>query len=109
MERMEREVVTIQKMIGLYCKSEHGTGELCSECAELDAYAQFRLSKCPFQEKKPACQKCKIHCYKPDMKEKVKVVMRKTGPKMLLHHPYLASMHVIDTFREAPKLPRRKR
>jgi len=105
---MERERKTISLMIDMYCKSEHEREELCDECRKLKDYAFFRLSKCPFQEQKPACQNCKIHCYKPDMKEFVKKVMRKSGPKMMWKHPYLAAMHVYDMFFEAPELPSKK-
>lgn len=109
MDRMTRERETISLMIDMYCKTEHKQNTLCEECHKLKEYAFFRLSKCPFQEKKPACQNCKIHCYKPDMKVQVKEVMKKSGPKMIVKNPYFALMHVIDTFRKAPDLPRRNR
>ncbi|MGN1385003.1 MAG: nitrous oxide-stimulated promoter family protein [Bacillus sp. (in: firmicutes)] len=109
MNRMKRERQTISLMISLYCKSEHKQNELCEECQKLKDYAFFRLEKCPFQEKKPACQNCKIHCYKPDMRQQVKEVMRKSGPKVLVHNPYYAIMHLIDNFRKAPDLPKRNR
>ncbi len=109
MDRMTRERKTISLMIEMYCQSEHKQESLCEQCQELKDYAFFRLSKCPFQEKKPACQNCKIHCYKPDMKEQVKLVMRKSGPKMLWKNPYFAIMHLVDTFKKAPDLPKRTR
>ncbi len=109
MDRMTRERQTINLMINMYCKSEHKQYVLCDKCQQLKDYAFFRLEKCPFQEKKPACQNCKIHCYKPDMREHVKQVMSKTGPKVILHNPYFAIMHIIDTFRKAPDLPKRQR
>ena len=31
----------------------------------------LRLDKCPFKEKKSTCGKCKVHCYRPDMREKI--------------------------------------
>ena len=34
------------------------------------------------------------------MKEKVKKIMRYSGPRMLLHHPGLAMHHVIDGFKK---------
>jgi len=95
--RIKREKKTIDAMIHLYCRKHHGTSdELCPECAELYDYAMLRLSKCPFQENKPTCGKCLVHCYKPDMKTKVTTVMRYSGPRMLLHHPLLALHHVFD-------------
>ncbi|MFA5365171.1 MAG: nitrous oxide-stimulated promoter family protein [Candidatus Bathyarchaeia archaeon] len=95
--RILREKKTVTAMIHLYCSKHHKTGgELCPECQELQEYAMLRLSKCPFQEHKPTCGKCLVHCYKPDMKETVTKVMRYSGPRMLLHHPVLALHHVFD-------------
>jgi len=102
--RIKREKKTIDAMMKLYCRKHHGTdGDLCPECRELHDYAMLRLSKCPFQENKSTCGKCLVHCYKPDMKEKVSKVMRYSGPRMLLYHPLLALHHVIDG-RKKPEL-----
>ncbi len=106
--RMAREKKTIKFMTGIYCKAHHEThGELCPECAEFLTYAHMRLDKCPFQEKKSTCGKCLVHCYRPDMKEKVRKVMRYSGPRMLLHHPGLALHHVWDGRTKPPKLERK--
>ena len=103
--RIKREKKTIEAMVRYYCKKKHGTkGELCPECTEFMAYAMMRLDKCPFQEKKSTCGKCLIHCYRPDMKEKVKIIMRYSGPRMLLYHPGLALHHVWDGRRKPPTL-----
>ena len=56
-----------------------------------------------FQENKITCGRCRIHCYKPDMKEKVKTIMRYSGPRMLWHHPVLALHHAIDGFKSPDK------
>jgi len=37
------------------------------------------------------------------MKEKVKKVMRYSGPRMLLHHPVLALHHAVDGFKSPDK------
>lgn len=101
--RMLRESKTIEAMIRLYCRDHHGRqGELCPECSELWDYALARLDRCPFQENKPTCAKCPVHCYQPDMREKVRVVMRYAGPRMLRRHPALAVLHLIDGFRKTP-------
>ena len=108
--RIVREYVTIEKMAYIFCHEVHGTakGALCLECQELVAYAGERLRHCPFQENKPTCAKCTVHCYKPAMREKVRSVMRTAGPKMLFHHPYLAIMHlVVDSRRKPPLLDRK--
>jgi len=105
MKRMEHEIQTVRKMIGIYCRGHHGSGKaLCEECRELSAYAEQRAEKCPFGEEKPACSRCPIHCYKPRMKEKIGRVMRFSGPKMIYRHPILALRHLIAT-RKVPTVP----
>ena len=99
-----------EPMVHIYCKNKHGIeSELCSECSELFEYAKMRLDKCPFQEKKSTCAKCLVHCYQPEMREKVKQVMRYAGPRMLLHHPVLAIHHVIDGRKKPEKLTKKTR
>ncbi|MCL4560315.1 MAG: nitrous oxide-stimulated promoter family protein [Chloroflexi bacterium] len=90
-------------MIGIYCRELHGTGEgLCVECQQLQDYAMARLAHCPFQESKPTCAKCLVHCYKTEMRDRIKVVMRYAGPPMLREHPGLAVRHLIDGWRKPP-------
>ena len=54
---------------------------------------------------KPTCRLCPIHCYKREMKERMRQVMRYAGPRMLLYHPLIALRHL---WREclAPNRPR---
>ena len=94
--RIKLEQKTINKMINIYCRRVHkSSGKLCEECNRLNEYALERLHYCPFQEDKPVCSECTIHCYKSDMREKVREVMRYSGPRMIYKHPYLAIMHLI--------------
>ncbi len=103
--KREREKKLVSQMIALYCTKQHHTkGELCAECAELDAYARDRSEKCPFMEMKTFCSNCKVHCYKPDMREKIRAVMRFSGPRMLLYHPAIAIRHMIETKKEKKRL-----
>lgn len=95
--RIEREKITIHRMIRLYCRHHHHPeGNLCTDCNELLFYALARIEKCIFGEDKPVCSECKVHCYKKDKREKVRIVMRFAGPRMLFRHPLLAVMHMID-------------
>jgi hypothetical protein len=108
--RLRREWRTIQAMIAITCRHRHGGGRraLCAECQALHDYAELRLTRCPFGETKPTCGNCKVHCYKPEMRERVRQVMRFAGPKMLARHPYLALMHLlVDDRRPAPEKPTR--
>ena len=94
----EKEKKLIPVMIKKYCHGKHKTkGKvICDECKELTEYALFRLEKCPFKVNKKFCSFCKIHCYKPDMREKIKAVMKYSGPRMLFTHPIFAISHVVQ-------------
>ncbi|MBQ4522275.1 MAG: nitrous oxide-stimulated promoter family protein [Lachnospiraceae bacterium] len=99
--KREREKAVVSKMIAIYCKKNHsGKGGLCQECLELETYARFRSDKCPFMETKTFCSNCKVHCYKPEMREKIREVMRFSGPRMIFYHPVTAIRHVIESKKE---------
>lgn len=103
--KREREKRVVSQMISLYCKRQHHTkGDLCPECAALDAYARRRSDHCPFMDTKTFCSNCKVHCYQPDMREKIRAVMRFSGPRMLLYHPVMAVRHMVESRREKKKL-----
>ncbi|MDH5297832.1 MAG: nitrous oxide-stimulated promoter family protein [Desulfobulbaceae bacterium] len=101
--RMARERKTVELMIGLYCRNHHRSrSELCVACQKLVEYARLRLSRCPFQENKTTCGNCRIHCYKPELREKIREVMRYAGPRLIWHHPLLAMGHMLDGLRKNP-------
>ena len=102
--KRQREKETVSLMIAIYCRKKHGGKALCPDCAALDAYARLRSDKCPFMETKTFCSNCKIHCYKPDMREKIREVMRFSGPRMMFHHPVMAIRPVIDAKKEKKQL-----
>ncbi|MBF0517837.1 MAG: nitrous oxide-stimulated promoter family protein [Nitrospirae bacterium] len=95
--RIEFEKQTVTKMIGFYCrKLHHRGGVLCAECSALLEYSHMRLDKCVYQNGKPTCSKCTIHCYKPDMRHLIRAVMRYSQPRMLLRQPHLVILHAIE-------------
>ena len=103
---LEREFLTMTRMVGIYCNDHHGRGtELCEDCARFLDYAEVRLDKCPYGEDKPTCSNCPIHCYKPEQRELARQIMRYAGPRMLLKHPILTISHYLDGRRRA-KHPR---
>lgn len=103
--KREREKIIVSQMIALYCKKQHHTkGTLCPECAQLDAYARLRSDKCPFMETKTFCSNCHVHCYKADMREKIRAVMRFSGPRMIFYHPVAAIRHVIESKKEQKRM-----
>lgn len=97
---VEEEVSTIQTMIAIYCKGhkhERNSGELCEECKALLDYANERIDRCPRKEVKTFCNTCPIHCYKPVYRNKIKEVMKYSGPRLLYHHPLIAIRHMLNT------------
>ena len=112
--RLRREWRTLDAIIAIACRGRNherapgGRRALCPACAELRAYAEQRLLRCPFGEGKPTCNNCQVHCYRPEMRQRVREVMIFAGPRMLLHHPVLALLHlVVDERRPAPPKPTR--
>ena len=97
--RIEEEKKVVEQMIRLYCHKKEGNGELCQNCHELLDYAHSRLDRCRYGEEKPTCKKCPVHCYRPDMKERVRAVMRWSGPRMMLYHPVAAFKHIYREMR----------
>ena len=107
--KREREKRIVSEMIALYCRKKHGAkGQLCKDCAAFDAYAKRRSDKCPFMETKTFCSNCKVHCYKPEMRERIREVMRFSGPRMLMVHPVMATRHVIESKREKKRMENEK-
>ncbi|MFH1852764.1 MAG: nitrous oxide-stimulated promoter family protein [Candidatus Neomarinimicrobiota bacterium] len=97
------ELRTIRVMIAIYCGPHHksDTG-LCSDCHGLFEYASARLDNCPFGAAKPTCQNCPIHCYKPEVREQVRAVMRFAGPRMLWRYPLLTIRHLWHNRKRIP-------
>ena len=106
--RLTREHRTIAVMVGMYCQQHHATSPmLCSECQALLHHADQRINRCPHGADKPSCANCTIHCYQPTWRERMRIVMRYAGPRMLWRHPWLALMHLIDSRRKPPVKPAR--
>lgn len=103
--KVQQEKDTLALMIGIYCRgSKHegraavgpapdGSG-LCPSCQELLDYAFGRIDTCPFMETKTFCSACETHCYKPDMRERVREAMRYSGPRMMFYDPAGALRHM---------------
>ena len=129
------EYKTIEAMISLSCMERHSAtkGELCPACRELLDYAHSHLDKCPYnikshskgyrgadedankdsrmkaawyQERKPTCALCPIHCYKSAMREQIRDVMRYAGPRMFRHHPILSIRHLLEEWKTVTRPPK---
>jgi hypothetical protein len=100
--KVDDEKKTVEIMINLYCNKKHGTKDgLCDECERLLEYAYERLINCKFGNNKGTCGKCRIHCYKPDLRMRIVEVMRFSGPRMIYTHPVLALMHLMGELKRA--------
>ena len=125
------QVVKDTRLLGdfsvIYCKGNHDGRErtalasdgvelgvygrklpiVCEECAELLRYAEKRRAFCP-KEPKPFCSYCDTHCYKPEMREYMREVMRYAGPRSWRHgHAIDGVKHVIDGKRFKREMERR--
>ena len=107
--RRVRELKTIEIMVRMYCRQHHDGTPLCADCAELFDYAQRRLQRCVFGDAKPNCAKCVVHCYNATMRERIRIVMRWAGPRVLLRHPILGILHLLAEHRPIPVLPAKRK
>lgn len=104
-QKRQKEQRVVEEMVRLYCRKNHAeydrkAGRMCPACQELSDYAQMRSERCPFMEHKTFCANCKVHCYQPEMRERIRQVMRFSGPRMLLYHPGMATWHLVCSMRE---------
>ena len=81
--RIAYEKKVVAQMIRLYCRRKEGNRAVCDSCRQLQEYAFARLDR-----------NCKVHCYKPEMRERMRRVMRYAGPRMLWHYPWDAIRHL---------------
>lgn len=112
--RVRREARTVELMIRMYCHDNHSPAQsssggrrdrtLCPDCAALLDYSLLHLRGCRFGGAKPTCDCCPVHCFSPDMRDKIKTAMRYAGPRMTYRHPYLAVMHLVNR-RRRPATP----
>ncbi|WP_413283273.1 nitrous oxide-stimulated promoter family protein [Vibrio sp. MA40-2] len=101
--QLNTEFQTVSAMVEIYCRKFHSNKNgLCDNCRELLIYAETKLDRCPYGEDKPTCNKCPIHCYKPEPKEQMRLIMRYSGPRMLILHPILALRHLRHEKRKVP-------
>lgn len=93
--RIDSEKHDIRCIIGLYCRHRLGQREMPDEYRALADYAESRLDRCRFGEDKTSCKRCPIHCYRPDMRERMRQLMRWIGPRMIFYAPGLTLRHIL--------------
>lgn len=92
--KREEEKAVMAYMVRYYCDKKHSSKHFCQNCQELLDYATARINNCPFMETKTFCSNCNVHCYKKDMREQIRVVMRFSGPRMMFHKPIMTIRHI---------------
>ena len=110
-DRITREKEMLPEMVRIYCHGVHKTkkGELCPECRELTDYALNRLDRCRWGNNKNFCSQSPCHCYKPEMRPKIREVLRYSGPRIMLDHPLVGSIHGIETVKGVIQAKRKKK
>lgn len=116
---IEDESRLVDSMIDLYAaahqphcspsETEHIHTEV-PDTAALKAYTHKRIAQCRYRGKqeKPFCNVCPVHCYKPEMRQQIRAVMRYSGPRMLFRHPVLSLQHLIGTIRSKKRFANMK-
>lgn len=87
-------------MVEIYCRENHRKNRvvsktLCDDCKKLLEYSYMRIDNCRHMKDKTFCSKCLTPCYNPEMKEKVKAIMKYSGPRLLFHHPIEVIKHFL--------------
>lgn len=95
MTRIESEKNIIKKMIEIYFNNLEDDELNEDEKLELIRYSSNKLDHCKFGNDKPFCSKCTVHCYSPEMREKIKMVMRYSGPRIIFYHPIVTLKHIL--------------
>lgn len=81
----------------MFCRHHHA--QPCADCQALREYVEKRVKRCTFGPAKPVCSHCKVHCFKPEMRRRIREVMQYAGPRMLYRHPLHALRHLIHKYR----------
>jgi hypothetical protein len=88
-----RALVSDAALLGVYGRK---VPMVCDGCADLLRYAEQRRALCP-KDPKPFCSHCDTHCYRPELAERMREVMRYAGPRSVLHgHVVGGVRHLVD-------------
>lgn len=96
-ERKDLKVLAL--FTSVYCQAQHASNlaplhglpsqlhvlqryQCCKECADFLYYAIERRLRCPV-DPKPSCKHCQVHCYRAGHQEKVREIMRYSGPALI--------------------------
>lgn len=93
--KREEKLKLVRKMITYHCRKTHRQKQLCPSCSELLRYISSRLNECMLPEESSSCFMCPHYCYNPDMRERIRTVMRSAAPCILLKSPVLMLKHLL--------------
>ncbi|WP_367277228.1 nitrous oxide-stimulated promoter family protein [Oceanispirochaeta sp.] len=101
MNYKELDIKTLRRTYSLYCRANHldPSKFLCQTCTADLNYSNQKTLKCPFKKYGRTCSSCKVHCYDKDHRDRIRTVMRFTGPRLILHNPVLAGRHLFLTLK----------
>ena len=101
--KKERDIRVLADFISIFCRENHRAEPkdtfpikdarlyhsledkdlvLCPDCCKLLNHGIAKLLLCPYNPK-PTCKKCETHCYAPGYREKIREVMRFSGPYLV--------------------------
>jgi hypothetical protein len=96
--QQKSDIKLLGKFVEVYCVGKHGATtrepfelpgglghrDLCPECAAFLQYAVARRMKCPLEEEKPTCKRCRIHCYAKPQRQLVREIMGYAGRRLIM-------------------------
>lgn len=92
---ISRKKSIVSLMINLYCKKHHNASNPpCNSCNDLIVYSHKKIKNCPIIKANTSCANCNIKCYNQAMQDKIKKVMRYSGPRMIFYHPIVTLKHL---------------
>ena len=105
-KKLSEEYEIVCEMIDLY----HRTNDRFSdgEISDLRAYIRRELSSCIHGSSKPFCSYCKIHCCEPTMREKIRDIMKFSGPRFIFYRPGMSIKHLLHKSSLIRKLASKK-
>jgi hypothetical protein len=87
---VEKDILILREFIQIFCDTKHidrtkkyeNGVSLCKACHETLNYSTWRREICSL-DPKPTCKNCKIHCYLPEQRERIKDIMRHSGKALI--------------------------
>lgn len=96
MNHKEMDILTLRNLFGIYCRKNHAPekGVLCSSCQSELKYAVHKTKICTEKDMGKTCSECRVHCFEPEHREKIREIMRFSGPRLMWSHPLLSMRYV---------------